>query len=333
MKVTISDIARIAGVSKSTVSRVLNNSKPVSEEVRKKVLKAIEDTNYKPSLLARSLANKKTNLIGVVIPDVSNSFFSELVRGIQDYAGSKSYNILLCNTYFDHTKEIQYLNILSEQEVEGIIFLTSKIVEEHVDFFRNFRKPVVIVNRKIEELNIPCVDVDNFKASYEAVNYLINLNHNRIGMIRGPLNNKSVGLNRFEGYKKALEDNGIEFNEDLVVEGNFTINDGYKAMGKLLSLRDIPTAVFCASDSMAIGAIKCIMDSGFKVPDDISIIGFDGIPMASIFVPSITTIAQPILEMGTTAIKMIFDQLEGKEVKDIIMPTELEVRQSTKRRI
>jgi len=329
LKNTISDIAKMAGVSKATVSRVLNNSKPVSSEVRNKVMHVIEETGFKPSALARGLATKETKLIGVVIPDVANPIFSELVKGMEEEANNSGYNVLLCNTYLDQSKEMQYLQVLKDKEVDGIIFLTTHETEEQVKFFKSFSKPVV-TDRKFKQMDLPSVGVNDFEASYEAVNYLINLSHSRIAMVRGPIQDQSHGSNRYLGYIKAMEDNDLEIDETRILEGDFTVKAGYEAMGKLLAVKKSPSAVFFANDLMAVGGIRCIVDSGLQVPEDISVIGFDDIPIASMFIPSLTTVKQPTFEVGIKMMEKVVHLIRGKEdEKHSVFETKLMLRNST----
>ncbi|WP_461206808.1 LacI family DNA-binding transcriptional regulator [Clostridium sp. DL1XJH146] len=333
MKTTINDIAKIAGVSKATVSRVLNESKPVSDEIRMRVEKAIKENNYKPSSIARSLVNKTTNIIGVIIPDIGNPFFSQLVKGIQDGANENGYHIMLCNTYKNEEKEIEYLEILQNHQVDGIVFLTTTIQNSHKLFFQKNKIPVVSVSRRFKELSISSIDVDNYSAAYDATSYLINLDHKEIAMIRGDIDNNSVDFDRFEGYKQAIIDSNIDFHEELVVKGDFSVEGGYNAMGKLLTHKQLPTAIFCASDHMAFGAIKCAHESGLIVPDDISVIGFDDIPLASMFIPSLSTVKQPIYELGQKAIQTIISEIQSKsKAQNIVLSTEIVIRQSTKRK-
>lgn len=331
MKITINEVAKIAGVSKATISRVLNNSKPVSSEVKDRVMKVIAETGYSPNLLARGLATQETRLIGVVIPDITNPYFSELVKGIEEEANSKDYNILLCNSYLNHQKEIRYLNILKDKVVDGIIFMTTDQTKEQEVFFEKYDKAVITIGRSLEGISISSVDIDNFLSAYVAVNYLISLNHKRIGMVRGPLINKSAGNNRYEGYIKAIEQSGIVYDHKLIVEGSFSSKDGYNAMSRLLNIKNPPTAVFFANDDMAVGGISCIVSNGLKVPEDISVVGFDDIPIASIFIPSLTTIKQPIFEMGKSAVTNLIKKIKGKTVeKHKVFETELVIRNSTK---
>ncbi|EOD00843.1 LacI family DNA-binding transcriptional regulator [Caldisalinibacter kiritimatiensis] len=330
-KITIKEIAEMAGVSKATVSRVLNDSKYVSPEIYSRVMKVIEETGYKPSFIARSLVNKKTKVVGLLIPDISNPFYSELVKGMVEVANKYDYNILLCNSFFNQKKEMDFLKLLWEKEVEGIIFMTHEITNKHRKFFEKYTRPTVTVNRKFWGFDIPNVDIDNFLAGYDATEYLVKQNHHRIAIVRAPLSDETAGVERYEGYKKALEDYGIDFDEKLVKEGNFKADTGYKAMEDLLELDSPPTAVFCVNDEMACGVINCVVEKGLKVPEDISVVGFDDIPLASMFIPSITTIRQPIYDMGALSMELMYKMIKGEKVesKTYVLPHKLVVRQST----
>lgn len=333
VKLTINDIAKKAGVSKATVSRILNESKPVSEEIREKVMKIIKETGYNPNSVARSLVFKKTHLIGIVIPEISNPYFSQLVRGIEDEANAKGYNIIICNADHDFDKENRSLQILKSKQVDGIIFLTSHLLKEHDLFFKQNLIPTVIIGTNSEKFNIPFVDIDNFSAAYEVVKYLISLGHRRIGLIRGTITYQNVSFFRFEGYKKALEDYGVYFDENLIKVGHYKFESGYRAMEELLKQDCKPTAVFAMNDEMAIGAMNCTIDQGLRVPEDISVIGFDDIPMASMVRPMVTTVHQPIYEMGVEAAKMLIEHLKNpnKSINNVILPHHIIERQSTKK--
>jgi len=332
LKVTINDIAKISGVSKATVSRVVNGTKPVSDEVRRKVMQAIDETGYKPSSLARSLMTKETKLIGVVIPDVSNPIFSQLVKGMEEVSSEQGYNILLCNSYLNHDKEMEYLEILSDKEVDGIVFLTTKETKAHSDFFNEYKKPVVTVDRSFKNIDIPSVSIDDFEASQKAVNYLINLGHKNIGMVRASLDDRAHGLHRFEGYKVALENAGLCIREENVVEGDFSVQSGYDAVSKILSNNTPPTAIFFANDTMAVGGIRCITDSGLRVPDDISVIGFDDIPISEMFIPSLSTIKQPTMTVGRSAMEKLLKLIKNEPIEmHTLFETQLIQRNSSKR--
>ncbi len=292
MKITINEIAKKAGVSKATVSRVLNNSKPVNEVLRTKVLKVIEETNFRPNALARGLSLNKTRIIGVIIPELANPVFSRIISGIETITRSKNYSLMITATDFDIDVEISHINLFKDKGVEGLILLTDIVNDELQMALTSFNKPIVMIGSDCCSDKIPNVTIDNFKAAYEATQYLINLNHRSIAMIRGPLTDRYSGNLRFEGFKKALEENHL-FTESLVKVGKYSFEHGYQAMTQLLSENKMPTAVFCANDLMAIGALKCASDNEIKVPDQLSIIGFDDIEIAAMYTPALSTVHQP----------------------------------------
>jgi LacI family transcriptional regulator len=329
------DIAKKAGVSKATVSRVINNTKPVSKEIREKVEAIIEETGYTPSSVARSLAKRETFIIGLIIPDLTNDFYSELVRGISDAARKHGYQVILCNTFRDHEREIDFLNLLKEKQVDAIIFTTFHVTKEQIDFFKNFNKPVVTVNREFTHKNLPVIpniDINNYKASYEAVSYLIRTGHEKIGIIRAEKHDKTC-IHRYEAYRQALEDHEMAYDPDLVVGEDFHFESGYYGMKKILEKGKVPDAMFCLSDELATGAIKAIYDFGLKCPEDISVIGFDGIPLSMRFIPSISTVSQPIFDMGSTAMETVYKMINDEPVtQEILLNYKLVIRDSTKDR-
>lgn len=331
MKHTIKDIAKLAGVSKATVSRVLNNSKPVSEDIRKRVMAVIEETQYQPSQVARSLINKETKLIGVIIPDVSNSVFSKIIQGVEEEAIKHGYNVLLCNSRYDEDVETAYLDILRDKEVDGLIYHGFKYSEAFEEKLHQLKKPTVMIGIGPMKREMPVIMIDNKKAAFEATQYLIELGHERIGMIHGPLDDPFAGGARYKGYCKALRESDLKVDEELIVGGHYKLRDGYEAMNHILEAEKLPTAVFCANDEMAIGAIKCTIDHGLKVPDDISFVGFDNIDIAGIYSPSVTTIAQPFREKGISAIQVLMKLINEETVAPkTVHEHKLVVRESTK---
>lgn len=333
VKLTINDIARMSGVSKATVSRVINNTKPVSNEVRQKVMQVIKETGYKPSFVARSLINKETNIIGVVVPDISNEFCSQMVQGVVDVSNIYNYTMILCNTFSDYDVERQYLEVLSEKEVDGIIFLSYAASDYHADFFDEYDKPVVTINRKVDSLEFPNVDIDNFNAGYEGAMYFVDLGHKDIGFIGVDKEDKPTGTHRLDGFKKALNDSRIQINEDYFKIGDYKAKSGYSNMELLMKLKKRPTAVFCMSDEMAAGAINYCLDNGIKVPEDVSVMGFDNGKIAELFVPHITTVKQPSFDMGAVAMRLIakMKDKKGKSVEsEYLLPYEIITRDSTK---
>lgn len=331
MSVTIKDVAKKAGVSISTVSRVINNSKPVSNEIRQKVQAVIEETGYVPNPVARSLVMKKSQLIGVVIPDVSNFFISEILGGIEEIGKMYGYDILLCNTYGDIDQEIRYLSLLKAKQVEGIVFMTWKLQDRLVDYLSSIELPIVLINRNTSNLDLPSVSIDNFSASYKMVKYLIESGHRKIALIRNNLDQDTFGLDQYKGYKKALDDFGIKFDEGLVKYGNYRLQESYEIVEDLINKNQLPTAIFATSDLMAIGAINCLLDKGYRVPEDVSVVGYNDVKLASIYRPNLTTIHQPIYDIGAVAIRMIIKKINREKIDNhiVILPHELIIRNSS----
>lgn len=304
MKLTIKDIARMSGVSISTVSRVINNSKPVNNEIREKVEKVIKETNFRPNALARSLINKSTNLIGVIIPQI-NSISAELINGIEQVANQNGYNIILSNSRLDIDQELKALDIFKEKQVDGIILSSVDITELHAQLINENKIPLVVVGQKTTEFKIPWVDVDNHTPITEMVRYLIRCGHKKIGMIHGPLRDQSAGYSRYKAFLDEMERHQLSVDPSFLVESNFSTKEGYYAMETLLRDSNIPTAILCASDTIAIGAKNCAEDRGYLVPDDLSIVGFDDIELATIVRPQLTTVQVSTQNMGSKSMEIL----------------------------
>ncbi|WP_029688180.1 LacI family DNA-binding transcriptional regulator [Thermoanaerobacter sp. A7A] len=331
MAVTIKDIAKLANVSITTVSRVINNkSEGVSEETRNRILQLVKELGYQPNAIARGLVTKKTKTIGLIIPDISNPFFPDIARGVEDSAHIYGYNVFLCNTDDNLEKESEYINALKEKYVDGIIFTSSSIPKhEHIMELVKSGIPIVIMDRRVDSEDIYGVFLDNYEGGYIATKHLIDLGHKKIGCITGPLY-ISNAIERLEGYKRALVDNEIEVDNRLIFEGDYKINSGIIGAEKLLEHE--VTAIFASNDLMAYGAYKAIRSYGYQIPDDISIVGFDDIQLSQILEPQLTTIRQPAYDMGLTAARMLIKLVEGKKLKKKIINfrPQLIIRQSTK---
>jgi LacI family transcriptional regulator len=328
--VTIYDVAREAGVSMATVSRVVNNNPNVKPQTRKKVFEAIERLGYRPNAVARGLASKKTTTVGVVIPDISNQIFAEVARGIEDIANMYHYNIILCNADKRKEKEIRVINTLLEKQVDGLLFMGGTVTEEHIQAFRTASVPIVLCATTDELASIPSVDINHEDAAFDAVNNLIQNGHKHIAMISGTLQDQSNGFARYQGYKRALESAGLTVDEDYVRIGNYRYESGVDAMKYFLELSKRPTAVFAATDEMAIGAIHAIQDAGLKVPEDISVISVDNIRMASMVRPQLTTVAQPMYDIGAVSMRLLTKLMKKETVEQsrVILPHEIIQRQS-----
>lgn len=328
--VTIYDVAREAGVSMATVSRVVNNNPNVKPATRKKVFEAIDRLGYRPNAVARGLASKKTTTVGVVIPDISNAIFAEVARGIEDIANMYHYNIILCNADKKKDKEIRVINTLLEKQVDGLLFMGGAVTEEHEQAFRTANIPIVLCATSDESREMPSVDIDHEAAAFDAVQSLIQQGHTRIAMISGTLEDPSNGFARFNGYKKALAGAGITYDDTLVRIGNYRYESGSDAMRYFLELADRPSAVFSATDEMAIGAIHAIQDKGLQVPANISVISVDNSRMASMVRPLLTTVAQPMYDIGAVSMRLLTKLMKKENVEQaqVILPHELIVRQS-----
>ena len=332
MTVTIYDVAREAGVSMATVSRVVNNNPNVKPQTRKKVFEAIEKLGYRPNAVARGLASKKTTTVGVVIPDISNSIFAEVARGIEDIANMYHYNIILCNADKKKDKEIRVINTLLEKQVDGLLFMGGAVTEEHMQAFRTSTVPIVLCATRDESNQYPSVDIDHEAAAYDAVSELLRRGHRKIAMISGPLEDPANGYARFQGYKRALEEAGLSVKEDWVRIGNYRYESGMETMTYFLELDDRPTAVFAATDEMALGAIHRIQDFGLRVPEDISVISVDNTRMASMVRPRLTSVAQPMYDIGAVSMRLLTKLMKNESVDNahVILPHELIVRETVK---
>lgn len=328
MAITIKDVAKKSGVSIATVSRIMNGNEKVNHEMKEKVLKVLKETGYKPNALARGLINKKTGVIGVIVPDFSNINFAELVKGIEQYSSSLGYTTLVGNTMNDAANELAYFDIFSEKRVDGIIFSGSILTEKHKKYFKNFDIPVVVYGQDFPELNFPWVNIDNSKASYEATKKLIELGHRNIAFISGPIWDRSAGYERYAGFLKAIVEKGISPSDIVIEEGDFTLKSGYDAMERVLR-RTKPTALIAANDFMAIGAIKYLSDNSISVPNDISVMGFDDIQLAEMYNPSLSSVHIDFYELGRAAVESLINTIKGEEVKkQRILPYKIIERRS-----
>lgn len=332
--IKIQDVAKKADVSIATVSRVVNGYEHVSDKLKNRVQDAIDELNYKPNQIAKSLASQKTNLIGILVPDLKYDYYANMLSSIEEYASQNNYNIIVCNIKEDLEKEIRYINILKEMWVDGIILMHEKLNDNIKKLLLECQIPIVLASIKLKELNFPSVNIDDFKAAYDATKYLIDLGHKKIAIIAGDMRDYTAGHERFRGYKQALKDNNIQFNQSYFEQGNFSIKDGYNAMVKLLETgKVLPTAVFAVSDSMAVGAMNCMIDRGYDVPKDISIIGFDDIDLASAVRPKLTTVNQPAEKIGSLAVELLIKYIKkefDENDKEIVLEHRIVTRGTCK---
>ncbi|MBO7747208.1 LacI family DNA-binding transcriptional regulator [Paenibacillus sp. MWE-103] len=330
----IKDVAKKAGVSVTTVSRVLNGEKYVKDDLKERVKRAIDELGYTPSHIARSLVRKKTNLIGVIVPDVTSSFYSTILSNIEQTASLNEYNLLVCNIIEDTDKELKYLNVFKEMRVDGIIIMHEKLNDEIREMIGKLGIPIIFSSVKPTDQPFASVIIDDFAAAYDATRYLIGLGHERIGFIGGDMRDVTSGQNRYIGYCRALADCGIPLVDDYVRFGDYKTQSGYELIQELLDVEVRPTAVFAVSDDMAVGAMNAVRDRGLAVPADVSIVGFDGSQLTELVRPRLTSMEQPIREMGTVTVNVLIDMIAAPEKArkgDVILRHELVVRDSCRR--
>lgn len=326
---TIQDVAKAAGVSVATVSRVINKSQAVTESTRKAVMAAIEMLNYQPNLLGRNLRRTETRRLLVLLPNIGNPFYARIVKGIEDVAHNNGYNVMLCNTDSDAERERMYLELLKSRLADGVIFMAPVLSREGLsEIGKSF--PVVQCCEYTEGAQVSHVSIDNYAAAYKVTKHLISAGHKRIGMISCRGSMVSI-VQREGGYKKALADSGIEFREEFIKYGDYSFNSGLRAANQFVSMKDRPTAIFSISDIMAIGALRAIRENSLKVPEDMAVAGFDNINFASMCNPTLTTISQPKYDMGCISMELLLQQIRGelKEPKDILLEYEMIIREST----
>jgi LacI family transcriptional regulator len=330
---TIEEIARLAEVSRSTVSRVLNNHPSVRPAVRNRVLAVIRQQNYTPYAAARSLASNCTHVLGLLIPRsapfiFADPFFAGMIQAITEACSQRGYFMMLAMMSAE-TDEHFYDFILRSRHFDGMLLLSSDIDDPILARLIDTPTPIVLIGSHPYFDNLAWVDAENHAGAQRAVAYLIGLGHRRIGAITGPLR-MAAAIDRRDGYKQALLEAGLTIAPELIVEGGFTQESGYWAMSRLLGLRSPPSAVFVASDTMAIGALRAIEQAGLRVPGDVSLIGFDDLPTAMAATTPLTTVRQPIAEMGATAVGLLIDRIEKRSApaSHLRLPTELIIRSS-----
>lgn len=325
------DIARIAGVSLGTVSHVLNDSAGVRESRRRRVLDAVQATGYQPSQLARGLRRDRTNMIGMIIPDITNPFFPSVVRGAEDVAFSNGYRLILCNTDNDHSKELVHLNELRTYLPAGLIVIPSNFsdLSKQAESYRREGTGVVCIDRLPKNWSGDSVIVNNEEGAYNATRYLIQMGHTKLAAIAGPLHLTNA-QERLGGFKRAMREAKLYLAPEYVQETTFDKQGGHSKTQILLRLIPRPTAIFAGNDMIALGALLAIREAGLRCPEDVSLMGFDDLDLAETTNPSLSSISQSGYQLGTTAARILLDRLEGDSgpAKHLVLETVLKLRNS-----
>jgi LacI family transcriptional regulator len=334
-RLTIRDIAKMAKVSHMTVSRALNNDPRVREETKKRILELANKLNYRPDARARTFVSRKSNLIGLVVSDISNPFYAELARGIEDKAHEGGYNVIFCSTDNKPERIETYVDLMLDAGVDGFIFASSRLHEPVVEKLIDERFPLVLVNRKLKGEAYNYVVLNNLQGAYEVTQHLINLGYRKIAIITGT-SNLSTGFDRLKGYQHALRDHGIEVNENYVIQGPFTRETGYEGAKQLLTMKKRPEAIFGGNDYIAMGVIDAVEELGVRIPEDIAVVGFDDTEFASNQRIRLTTVSQRKYDMGNLGVQILIDYIERKETDythRVILEPRLVVRESCGQRL
>ncbi|HVF24393.1 MAG TPA: LacI family DNA-binding transcriptional regulator [Anaerolineales bacterium] len=328
---TIREVAESARVSYATVSHVINNTRLVSQETRERVLEAMAALNYRPNALARSLRQGKSNTIGLVLPDSANPFFAEISRSIEDEAFKKGYSVFLCNTELDTQRELLYVDVLSKNQVDGIIFVATGDQADSLDFLLRQNMPVVMIDRDVPNVEVDAVLTDNQLGGFLATHHLIELGHKHIACIAGP-SSITPSAERIIGYRRALEQGGISYDENMVLRGDYHAQSGMEMTHSILKMNPRPTAIFALNDLMALGALRAAAEAGYTVPRDLAVVGYDNLELARFTNPPLTTISQPKKEIGAQAVNLLVDRISQKSrpPSRLVLAPELIIRRSTK---
>jgi LacI family transcriptional regulator len=326
-RTTIAEVAKRAGVSATTVSHVLTGNRPVATATRRRVEQVVEEIGFRPNGLARSLRIQRSNTIALIIPDITNPFYPVLARGLDDALGG-DYRTLICYTDADRDREQAFVADASDRKADGIVIVAFRIDASDLKDSIHSAIPVVSVGDGIDDPGIDIVLTNDENGAFEATRYLLELGHRRVAFIGGT---EGPGRRRMAGYRRALEQAGIAFRPDLAALGGWNRHGGSTAMQKLLAIAEPPSAVFCANDLMAIGALDAMREQGLSVPEDLAIVGYDDIDAAAMVNPPLTTVANPAYEVGEAAGRLLLDRITGLYTgarRDVVLRSQLIKRES-----
>ncbi|MFE5317580.1 LacI family DNA-binding transcriptional regulator [Paenibacillus sp. NPDC056579] len=331
MDIKIVDVAAKAGVSSATVSRVLNNSSSVTAATKEKVMKIIHELGYQPNAAAKNLRSQKTMAIGVIVPEINNSYYAEVIKGIENKAYAMKYKVIICDTGNNKEKELEFINLLMDKTVDSMILVTPLQSDEEICRLADLNYSVGIVGRYIEHPTIPCVFTDNVKFSRDVVNHLVEQGHREIAFLSGYAD-AIDSYDRLEGYLKALREHHIPFRPEWVENGNFSEQGGYKAMKRLFEKKVPFTAIYSANDEMALGVYQACAELGIQIPEQLAIVGVDNNRVSRYITPKLSTVAQPKFKMGSILVEKIIHQLEHTEItpdRVVVLDSELIIRDSS----
>jgi LacI family transcriptional regulator len=333
---TINDVARLAGVSAMTVSRVINNSGYIGRETRSRVEAAIAELAYVPNAVGRQLRSKQTKMLALVLSDIMNPFFTTIARGVEDVARARGFSVMFCNTDESEAEEAQYLLMLVQRQVDGVLLVPASTSGKPLRLLSSHHMPVVVLDRRIQSRQIDSVRSDSEAGAYTLTQHLLGLGHRRIAMLTGR-RSVSTSIDRVAGYCRAMLDAGLELDDDLVRYGEYNYGeynqvDGNRMAQEVVALDPRPTAIFAANNFIAFGAMRWLRGSGLRVPEDISIVAFDDLPVAWLSDPFMTVVDQPAYEIGRRAAELLLSRLDGTisgPGREVVLPSELIIRRSS----
>jgi LacI family transcriptional regulator len=328
---TINDVAKRAGVSTMTVSRVINNSGYISQETQERVEKAIAELGYVPNALARSLRFKQTKTIALVLTDITNPFFTTIARGVEDAASENGFTVMYCNTDESVAEENEYLQTLLQKQVDGVLLVPAGSSNDTVTYLQERNTPVVVLDRHVSDVRVDTVRGESLQGAYILTRHLLDLGHRRIAVLSGPVE-ISTARDRVEGYRQAFAEAGLDIDPGWVMQGRFVQDSGYQMAQQVLALSPRPTAIVASNNFIAIGAYHALRSAGIRIPEDISLVTFDDLPAPLVLEPFLTAIDQPAYDMGFRATQLLLARLAGEgpsEPQEIVMPTRLIVRKSS----
>ena len=307
---TIRKVADLAGVSTATVSHVINDTRAVSGALTARVLNAMEQLDYQPDIIARSLRRRETLTLGLIVPSIEIPYFAGVAASVEAAANDVGYSVILCNTGWALSREVHYLHNLLARRVDGLLCISLAMSAEHIAPVLRRQTPVVVFERTMPGIEVDAVEIDNVQGAFDATQHLLDLGHRRVGCITG-LSNSNLNAERILGYRRALAERGIAFDPTLLRTGDYTAAAGMRESLALLRLPEPPTAIFACNDLMAMGVMRAVQERGLRIPADLAVIGFDGLAITAQCFPPLSTVEQPVAEMSIAAIAMLLDRIKG----------------------